>query len=146
DDLGIKAGGAVTLVSPTNDVNRLAIETTGLIEFRDADDLTVSTVAAGGNCGFTGAVGLLSNNNDINLRVGTSLQLDQRLHAGTGDVRIVAGTTVNQIATGVVTADELGILAGGDVTLCAAANDVNRVAIQTTGLIEFNDADDLTIS
>src|SRR5207245_1983881 len=106
---------------------------------------TIDTVAAGGNCGFTGADGLLSHGNGINLRTGTSLLLNRRVNAGAGNVRIVAGTTVNQAVAGIVTANQLGILAGGAVTLCAAPNDLNLLAIETTGLIEVNDTDDLTI-
>src|SRR5262249_42167175 len=88
----------------------------------------------------------ISDAHDINLRTGTSLTLNQQLNADTADIRIVAGTTVTQVTTGFVIADELGILAGGDVTLCAAlTNDVNTLAINTTGMIEFRDVDELVI-
>jgi hypothetical protein len=144
DELGIRAGGAVTLCAATNDVNVLAINTTGLIEFRDGDNLTVGAVAAGA-LGFAGAAGLTGNNNNINLNVGTSLAINQPINAGIGDARLVVGTTVSQSAAGVITADELGITAAGAVTLCAATNDVNTLAVNTTGLIEFRDGDGLTI-
>src|SRR5204862_2853743 len=117
---------------------------TGLVEFKDTDDLTIGTVAASG-CFTPDAVGIVSNNGDINLQAGTSLLFNQAVNAGTGDIRLVAGTTVDQAAAGALTADELGVQAGGNVTLCAAANDVNTLAINTTGLIEFRDGDDLTI-
>src|SRR5207248_11333604 len=81
----------------------------------------------------------------INLNVGTSLAINQVINAGTGDVRLVVGTTVTQAAAGALTADELGIQASGNVTLCAATSDVNTLAVNTTGTIEFRDGDDLTI-
>jgi Ca2+-binding RTX toxin-like protein len=148
DELGILAGGAVTLCAAINDANTLAVSTTGLIEFRDGDDLTIGTVAASGNCGFTGATGLVSANNDINLRTGTSLQLNQPVNAGTGDVRIVAGTTVTQNGNGVVRADELGIRAGNGIDLnVTSSNDVNRfAAFSTQGAVEYGDQDDLLVS
>src|SRR5207249_4949300 len=137
DELGITAGGAVTLCVATNDVNTLSINTTGLIEFRDGDDLTIGTVAAGVGCGFAGASGLVSNDNDINLNAGTSLAINAPINAGTGDVRLVAGTTVTQATGGTITADELGITAGGSGTLCAAPKVGNTPAVNTIGSYAF---------
>ena len=146
NNLGITATSFVTLCAAINDVNTLAVSTTGLIEFRDGDDLIIGAVSAGGNAGFGGATGLTSNGGDINLRTGTSLAINAATNAGAGDIRIVAGSTVNQNASGNLTANELGIQAGGAVTLVAATNDVDNLAVTTTGLIEFKDSDDLTIA
>ena len=54
DELGIQAGGAVTLDQAANDANTLAVATNGAVAFNDPDDLIIGTVTAGG-CGFTGA-------------------------------------------------------------------------------------------
>src|SRR5207249_4137485 len=110
NELGITASGDVTLCAATNDVDLIAVNTTGAIEFRDGDDLTVTTVTAGGGCGFAGATGLVSNGGDINLNVG-SLNIVQPVNAGAGDVRLVSAAFVNQTAAGLITADELGISA-----------------------------------
>ncbi len=151
DELGILAQGDVTLcASTTNDVNTLAVSTSGLVEFRDSDDLHIGAVSAGGAAGFTGATGISFNGNptahDVNLRTGTSLALDEAVLAGTGDVRIVAGSSISQLGIGYVHADELGVLAGGQVSLGAAAsNDVNTLAVNAAGVVEFRDADDLIV-
>src|SRR5258705_9149633 len=69
-----------------------------------------------------------------------SLVINAPINAGTGDVRIVAGTTVTQNAAGVITADELGITAGGAVTLCAATNEIRRAHIKTPVTFAFRNA------
>lgn len=149
DELGIRAGGVVTLsTSTTNDVNTLAVNTTDVVEFRDVDDLTIGTVAASGN--FLATSGITTTNDDVNLRTGNSLAVNQVISAGTADVRIVAGNSgvvsISQSAAGVITADELGIIATRNVGLAAAQSDVNTIAVNTTnGTIDFIDSDDLIV-
>ena len=70
---------------------RVGGHTSGVIGFHDSDDLTVGAVTASG--AFLATDGITSGNSDVNLRIGTSLMLNRPLNAGTGDVRIVAGTT-----------------------------------------------------
>ena len=86
------------------------------MEFRDTTgDLTIGAVAAGGNA-FTGASGIASGNNDVNLRAANNLILDSDINAGTGDIRLVtvgAGLTEN---AGRLIGDAVGIIALGGVS------------------------------
>ncbi len=149
DELGIRAGGVVTLsTSAANDVNSLAVNTTDVVEFRDVDDLTISTVTASGN--FLATSGITTTNDNVNLRTGTNLVVNQVITVGTADVRIVAGdngvSSITQNAAGVITADELGILATRNVGLAAAQSDVNTISVNATnGTIDFIDSDDLVV-
>ncbi|MCI0684277.1 MAG: autotransporter-associated beta strand repeat-containing protein [Gemmataceae bacterium] len=142
--LGVAAADDVLLCAGDNDVNTVAIAAAGIIEVRDIDGLTVGAVAAGPG-GFPGAAGLQGGDNHVNLNVGGTLMVDQPIDAGAADVRIVAGGDVTQSAGGVVTADALGIVSGGEVTLCAAVNHLATLAISAAGLVEFREADELTI-
>jgi hypothetical protein len=143
DELGIIAG-AVSLTVGDNDVRNLAISTTGLVEFRDIDDLTLQTVVAGGTAGFTGVTGISSGNNDVNLQVFTDLILDADINAGTGDVRLFAGGVTNPLGGGVV-ADELGVIAVSGVEIEGAGADVNTLAILSAGAVTFDNSGALTI-
>ena len=163
--LHLITGAAIVDANATgNDlaVSSLALEAVGGIGSSDALETDVDVLAAANsavgasgsiqiiNAGalsiaqVDGVVGIFSNNADVNLNVG-SLSINEQLNAGAGDVRVMSGAEVVQGGIGVITADELGILAGGNVALAAAANQVNTLAVATIGLIEFTDADDLTI-
>src|SRR5262249_49689665 len=133
-----------------NDV--IAINTTGVVDYRDAGAVTISAVNASGLFNAL-AAGVSSGNNNINLNVGGNLLLNDAVNGrasidagSTGDVRIVTAGTVDQVNAGDnIVADELGIAAGGAVTLTTGNNDVNTLAILTPGLVEFRDTDDLRI-
>ena len=144
NELGIIAGGPVTLTNGDNDINKLAVSTTGLVEFRNATgDLTIGAVAAGGNA-FTGASGIASGNNDVNLRAVNNLILDSDINAGTGDIRLVtvgAGLTEH---AGRLIGDAVGIIAIGGIS-ATANNDANTLAMSSFGTVTYRDADDLVI-
>src|SRR5262249_8435414 len=97
----------------------LAVSTTGIVEFNDADDLTVGRVAAGGGAGFTGAAGITSGNNDINLQTGASLTVNQTVNAGTANVTLTANNN-------------------GAITLTATLDGNFALAVKTGGNITFN--------
>ena len=148
--------GDVVLSNSGNDVDVLAVENAaanGVVVMRDADELTLGVVAAQtlGNASFANTTGLSTTNGDVLLDVGGSLQIDQALNAGTGDARIVADGDVTQSASGIITANELGIRQqsafAGDVLL-QEANQVDAVAILNQfelGLISFTDSDTLVL-
>ena len=144
DELGIIAGGPVTLTNGDNEVNTLAVATVGLVEFRDTTgNLTIGQVAAGGNA-FTGASGITSGNSDVNLRATNSLLLDSDINAGTGDIRLVTvGADLTENA-GRLIGDAVGILALGGVS-ATNNNDANTLAISSFGTVTYHDADDLVI-
>jgi hypothetical protein len=144
NELGIIAGGPVTLTNGDNDINKLAVSTTGLVEFRNATgDLRIGAVAAGGTA-FTGASGITSGNNDVNLRALASLILDSDINAGSGDIRLfTVGSDVTENA-GRLIGDAVGIIAVGSIS-ATANNDANTLALSSFGTVTYRDADDLVI-
>ncbi len=162
DELGVRARGAVLLAFADNDANELAVAietgTTADVEFRDSDSLAVDMVAAGGGCGFTDTSGITTNGGDVGLRVaddvGGTLAINQAIGAGAGTVRLVLANAnpvdvgITQAPAGAVTATALGVNTADDVTLCAAANDVDAFAARSSGpatVVEFSDVDGLSI-
>jgi hypothetical protein len=177
DELGVRqesAAGGNILLGDNNDVNTLAASNafaTGVITFNDTDDLTIGAVAAQVSDGvsFTATSGVATTNGDILLNTNGFLTLNQQVNAGTADVRLVADGDITQSATGVITADELGvrqesdtltpandtdangqfdILLGlsNDVRVASFRNRFGRASSNLGGSIVFVDVDDLTIS
>src|SRR5439155_15908010 len=135
-------GGAITLTSSNDVVTLAATAASGAIVFRDVPTLTVATVAAGGNAGFTGASGVTTTDSDITLCVDSgSLVIDQAVSAGVAAVRLQAAGDIGAAAP--ITAGALGVLAlGGSIDLDNAANAVAAFAAQTLagGDIDFRNA------
>jgi hypothetical protein len=126
DQLGVQAATTVGLAGATSDVNTLAVGTTGTVEFSDSDDLIIGTVATGGSAGFTGATGITSAGNDVQVLTGTTLALNNAVNAGAGDLRLNAGGAVTQSAA--ITANGLALTGFGPYTLTLATNNVNTIA------------------
>ena len=143
NELNLRGAGPFTLTNNANDVNTVGATTTGAIQVNDVDDLTVGNVAAVGTIPASG--GLTSGNNDIALVTGGALTLTQPVNAGTADVGLQANGAVTQGAAGQITANELNLRGAGPFTLTNNANDVNTVGATTTGAIQVNDVDDLTV-
>ncbi len=141
--LSLQGTGPYTLPHGANDVDTIAANTTGTIEFTDVDSLTVGTVPAVGSLGAIS--GLSSGNNDIALITGGALTLNQAVNAGTADVGLQANGPVTQGAAGTITANELNLRGNGPFTLTNNANDVNTVGATVTGALQLNDVDDLTV-
>ena len=141
--LSLQGTGPYTLPHGANDVDTIAANTTGTIEFTDVDSLTVWTVPAVGSLGAIS--GLSSGNNDIALITGGALTLNQAVNAGTADVGLQANGPVTQGAAGTITANELNLRGSGPFSLTNNANDVNTVGATVTGALQLNDVDDLTV-
>jgi hypothetical protein len=145
--VGIIAGGAVTLALGDNSASTLAISAAGAVEFKDAfgPHLTIGSVAAVAGTGFTGATGITSGNNNVNLQTNNSLFLAQDINAGTGDVRLIASSVSNALGGGIV-ANELGIIAANGVEIEGAGTDVNTLAVSASaGAATFENSGALTI-
>ncbi|MEZ6122903.1 MAG: autotransporter-associated beta strand repeat-containing protein [Planctomycetaceae bacterium] len=147
--LVLNGQGTFDLTNAANDTDLLAGSNVGAITFRDADDVTIDTVDVVTNSAAT-IVGLSSGSNDIQLDVGTTLTINQQLNADTADTRLQSYGNITQSATGIITADELGIhqrASSGNIQL-AAQNDVNILAAENSaagGSVTFADRDELTI-
>ncbi|MGC1275625.1 MAG: hypothetical protein WBC44_18100, partial [Planctomycetaceae bacterium] len=101
---------------------------------------------AGRSVGVT-AVGSAVADDDVTILAGTgSISLGGNVTAGTSSsVRLVANTTVNQTG-GAISAEELGVISGGDATLLSTTNDVDVFAgTSATGSLAFADADGFTL-
>jgi hypothetical protein len=152
-NLGIRQQGAAGNVTLgfDNDVDVLAVfnqATGGMVDFHDTDELTIGSVA--GHGAFTATDGLTTTDGDALADVEDTLSITQAVDAGTGTVRLVAGNSITQTATGTITAQNVGIRqqgATGNVSL-AFDNDVDVLAVLNQaagGTVDFHDIDDLTI-
>jgi hypothetical protein len=130
------APGRFALDASTNNlVGTIAAITQAGIDFQNSAALTVGTVTSP-NEGITGN-GILTNDHDVTLCADAGdISITQGLDAGTGAVRLHAADAVTQNAVGKITAGDLGVVAGGDITLDQASptNHVTgTVALNTTG-------------
>lgn len=141
--LGTGTSGSFTLdTSATNDVALLAASTRAFILYRDSNGLTVNVVGA--------TNGITSNGADVILcTLAGDLSLNAPVNAGTGTVRLQAAANVTQSPAPVaITANALGVRAGGVITLTSTANDVAIFAAFTSSLgsaIQYTDATALTM-
>ena len=126
--LVLNGTGTYQLANTLNDTDILAGNNSGTITYRDIDDITIDTVSTPANGSIAG---LTSGISDVLLDIGTTLTINQQLNAGTGDVRILANGDVTQTATGIITANELGVqqnsMASGQIQL-AFNNAIDEVA------------------
>jgi hypothetical protein len=127
------AVGTTALPIDTNIAQLQATADNGGVLINETDALTINNPVTSTPAG------------KVNIKTGTSLTLNANVSAGTGSVRFKVGTTVTQDAAAVITASELGILAGGAVTLDTTAHAVDEVAVETNGEIRFQAAAALSI-
>jgi hypothetical protein len=136
-NLAVVAAGAVNLCQVPNTVTgAFAALDTGAgasVMFNDTAGITVGLVAAD-SCAV-GATGAMTNNGDIDLVSNGSITFPNSLSAGTGTVRLNAGTTIAQ-SGGTVTAQSLAAVANGTVDLASVANAVSGTfaALDTANL------------
>ena len=158
DLLGIRQQNATlgnVLLDGPNAVNELAATNlwlTGMITYHDVDDLTVGSVpgVTKGLSTFNVTTGVTTNNGDVLLDVGGSLDIEQQVATGTANVRLIAHGDIGQSPTGIILANQLGVRQEGPsgnvllddenaVNIFAAAN------LAPTGMVTYHDVDDLTV-
>ena len=105
--LGMNAAGAISVNSATNNVTTVSATSTGTtaatsaITYRDADAVTVGTVAAAGN--FTGSTGINSaaGNGVVTVQNGAgTLTVASPISAGSGNVFITSGANIVETGVG----------------------------------------------
>ena len=132
----------------------------GDIVFNSNQSLTISTLAAATaqNVSFAATTGVVSTSagdttNDILIETDGALTINQVINATqNADVRLIANGAVTQNATGIITADELGIRqrnagANINVDLCEA-NVVSELAADNDsngGFVSFSSSEPLTV-
>ena len=157
NQLGVRQEGPSgnVLLDDENAVNIFAaanLAPTGMVTYHDVDDLTVGTVAGvtKGLRTFTATSGIQTNNGDVLLDVGGSLDIEQQVATGTANVRLIAHGDIGQSPTGIILANQLGVRQEGPsgnvllddenaVNIFAAAN------LAPTGMVTYHDVDDLTV-
>jgi hypothetical protein len=126
--------GTFRLIQPGNDVDELAADITGSLTYRDADALTVGSVAT--------TDGISTGGGNVTLCTDTgNLLLDEAIDAPSGTARLqaTAGSVIAQSASAVITAAELGVVAGLDINLGVAVNQIGSVfAADAAGSIQFS--------
>ncbi|HRK61876.1 MAG TPA: hypothetical protein PLY88_04930 [Candidatus Omnitrophota bacterium] len=131
-NVAIHAGGAVNL--DTN-VGTIAVDAVGPVVLNELSSLVVGTVK--GLSGIT----TVDNNIEITTSLGGgSLNLEQSLNAGTGDITLNIGYEINQTG-GTIIADSLSFTAEEFVSLAQAGNTWNTITgVTTTGAINIADS------
>ncbi|MES2530235.1 MAG: hypothetical protein V4636_04315, partial [Pseudomonadota bacterium] len=143
--LRVLANGAVDMQNANNQVGTLAVATNRELAFRNAGALTVGSVAValGGNPSTTS--GTATGNGEQYIRTGGALTLAQNVAAGTGTVSIDSASTVTQTG-GAITGAALRTIAGGNVDLQQAGNNVATFAAQNSaGSVAFRNATALNV-
>ncbi len=136
-------------------VTTLAAESAGIVHVNETDNMIIGRVGVvtesvdfgSDTTTVTDATlqGIVTTNADLLLTKGGSLTISQQLNVGTADARILSGATIIQSASGIITADELGIVlnstaATQNISLGSANNSLGTVAIQNT-----SDGGDITV-
>ena len=126
-----------------------AMSISGSVYLLDVINLTVDHVGAGtfvtndmAGVVATGAGQSIELHSNGNLTLDSVVSADQKA----GAVRLQAGTSITQTATGLITANQFSAQSNGLIDLCHIANDVNVfAAMSTSGSVSFLDAIDLTV-
>jgi len=136
----VMAGDNVTLDDDNVVDNFAATLTTGNLLFKSVNDLTIVNDSIDGmpvnGVGAPGFAKLISEGS-LNL---TAL-------VGASEVFLMAGTTIDQDAAGIITATTLLVMAGDDVTLNEPTNKVRYIAAHITeGSFRFESTEAITIA
>src|SRR5688572_259175 len=151
----MRAGGAIDVtVSTNNAATQAATTSTGTFSYRDSNGFTLNTVGAqtlGGNTfSATDGVSTTGTGTDILLQSGgtgtLTLSHNVNANAGTNDVRLISRGTITQTANS-ITADELGMRAGGAIDVTVSTNNVATLAATTSaGTISYRDSNGFTVN
>ena len=121
---GLSAVTGITLAQPTNNVTILAAQTTtGGIDFADTNGFAVNNLGATVD-GFHPAIAGIT--------------------ANVGTVALQSGGLVTQ--TQRILASALSLQGGGPYQLTNSANEITTLAVNTTGNVQYNDANALTMN
>jgi hypothetical protein len=135
--LSLQGSGPYTLTNPVNDVTTLAANTTGTIQYRDANNLTVGSVGA--------ISGITPGNNDAALTTGGALTITQAINTGAGNLGLNASGAVTQAGAGTITANGLNLQGTGPYQLTNVGNDVVTLGGTTIGTVQYTDASSLAV-
>lgn len=123
DTAGLASASGISLTQPTNNVTMLAAQTTaGNLAFTDTNGFTIGSVAATVDGFHPALTGLTAGGGTITLQSGGAVTQTQRLLASA-----------------------LSLQGSGPYTLAHASNDVTALAANTTGNVQYTDANALAL-
>ena len=121
--VGLSAGTGINLSQPTNNVTTFAVQTgAGDLALTEIDGFTIGSVGATADTFHPAITGL---------------------NAGAGSITLQSGGAV--IQTAAITASGLHLLGGGAYILTNGSNDVTTLAANTTGAIQYTDANAFSV-
>ena len=143
--LSLMVGGE-SILNDSNDFNVLTADTGGLIRVGGVDDVVIGTVSLFQATEFEMvSSGVVTADSDFKLFVGEDLSIEQSVALGSGVFFVTSLGDVSQTDAGTISAFALGLQADGVVSL-NAGNDVDDFAASNSGLIVFNNIDDLNVA
>jgi hypothetical protein len=137
DGLELTGKGTFDLTSANNNVNTLAADVNGVLSYTDKNALTVGIVGA--------TTGINTRGNDLTLNTGDTLTLTQDVKANGAKVSLDAAKGGVSQTGGAITADGLELTGKGTFDLTSANNNVNTLAADIDGRLDYKDKNDLTI-
>ncbi|MEZ6059147.1 MAG: hypothetical protein R3C19_02180 [Planctomycetaceae bacterium] len=138
--LALMVDGTATLNSG-NDVDIFAADDGGVTQFTDIDGFAAGSVTVDGMT----VTGITTSNDDVKLTTTSgSLDIDDDISLGSGDLFLMVAGNVTQQAGDTIAAAGLGLDVVGTVAL-DEANDVDTLAAGTGGPMLFTDSDGFTI-
>ena len=159
--LQVSAAGGIDFSAPPNTVTQVSLTNTGSGNIIYTNDRALGLTAAASNSASGGiisvnensgtltvgtvgtVIGVTASNGAVQLRAinttGGSVTVNQPVNAGTGTASISAyGTTVGQVAAGIITAGELRVIAASGIVLGAANNNADNVYLSNiSGDIDY---------
>jgi filamentous hemagglutinin family protein len=141
--VAVDTTGSITLDNAANAFSNYASRSTNSAIVRSSLDITLVTQDAV-LCFDSPVTGLRSVNRSVSLRSDGALILNQPITAA-DDIGLVAGTTITQNGTGIITAGRTLGVRGTTVTLQNASNSVANFTALTSGTLAYTDANAMNI-
>jgi filamentous hemagglutinin family protein len=127
DGLVLKGAGAFTLTQSTNSVTTLAAQTSGSVNYRDADDLVVGALAS--------VVGITTTGGNVTLNSGGTLSITNGIGTSLNAAGAIDLTATNGIGQSQAIFGGALTVSSGGATDLGAANSVTSIGgTPTTGL------------
>lgn len=136
-NLELLGTGSFALNGIANDITTLAANTTGGVNYRDANALQVGTVNA--------TVGITTVNSNVSLQTNGTLTLNNSINSGNGNTTLNSTGAVTQGTGDSITAAGLELLGAGPFTLTDSANDVATLAASTSGPVSYRDTNGFAV-
>ena len=144
-DQQFEGNGDFILLS-NNNVQRIASNISGELQFANSGTLTVSELSFESICSsiVENIDGVTTSDNDAVLIVGGTLMIDAPVNTGAGSVFFDVAGDVTQTETGIVAAAGLGLDVSGNVEL-AAGNLIDVLAGDVDGTLLLNNSIELVV-